>query len=139
LRRPLITALLLAVTVIAGAVPLRADPNDDAKRVERYHDRLLTIGSGSETSIWVFLRDGESLKGNIDYLNATEVGVRDEFGHLRPVPLKGIMQFTAQNRSMHVKTASSSVWHRAALQIWLHMNGVNFAGFAPPTDACALL
>jgi hypothetical protein len=139
LRHTLITALLLAVTVIAGSVPLRADPNDDAKRVERYHTRLLTIGSGSATSIWVFLRDGESLKGNIDYLNATEVGVRDEFGHLRPVPLKGIMQFTAQNRATHVKTASSSVWHRAALQIWLHMNGVNFAGFAPSLSAFRLL
>jgi hypothetical protein len=137
--RSFVTVLALAVIVLGGAESLRADPNDDAKRVERYHDRLLTIGSGTETSIWVFLRDGETLKGNIDYLNATEIGVRDEFGHLRPVPLKGIMEFTAQNRSTHVKTASSSVWHRAALQIWLHMNGVNFAGFAPPTDACALL
>jgi hypothetical protein len=139
LRRSFAIALALTAIVLAAAGPLRADPNDDAKRVERYHDRLLTIGNGSATSIWVFLRDGETLKGNIDYLNATEVGVRDEFGHLRPVPLKGIMEFTAQNRSTRAKAASSSLWRRAALQIWLHMNGVSFAGFAATVNAFRLL
>jgi len=125
-------ALLVLLFCYAGY--LYGDPVEDAKRVERFHDRLQTIGVGSSTSISVFLRDGEALKGTIDYLNATEVGIRDEFGHLRPVPLKGIVEFTAHNQDTHVKTASTNRWYRAARLFWRRMNGTGFDGLMSPLD-----
>lgn len=125
----------LLILIFCCVANLYGDPLEDAKRVERFHNRLQTIGTGSATSIWVFLRDGEALRGNIDYLNATEVGIRDEFGHLRPVPLKGIVDFTAQNRSTHVKTASTNRWRRAARLMWRHVYGPGFDGLASPLDA----
>ena len=129
----------LLVLVFCCASALYGDPIEDAKRAERFHDRLQTIGTGSATSISAFLRDGESLKGTIDYLNESEVGIRDEFGHLRPVPLKGIVDFTAHNQNTRVKTASTNRWRRAARVMWRHVYGPGFDGFMPPDDALALL
>lgn len=129
----------LIVLVLCSATFLYGDPVNDARRVELFHHRLETIGVGKMTSISMFLRDGETLKGHIDYLNATEIGIRDDFGHLRPVPLKGIVEFTAHNRSTRVKTASTNRWRRAARLVWRRVSGMGFDSLATPDDALALL
>jgi len=120
----------LAALVLSLATLVYADPTEEALRVQRYHDRLLQIGTGPKTSIWVFLRDGESMKGTIDYLNDTELGIRDEFGHRRPVLLKGIVEFTAHNQETGAKSASTNRFYRAARQWWRNVKGANFTGWA---------
>ena len=136
------TRLLAAILLFCccSVVKLYADPAaGEARRVQLYHDRLQTIGTGNVTAISVFLRDGEALKGTIDYLNPTEVGIRDEFGHLRPVPLKGIVEFTARNRKTGVKTASTNRWRRATRLLWRRVNGVGFDAFSSSFELAALL
>jgi hypothetical protein len=123
------TRLLAMLVLVGTAAVVFADPTEDALRAQRYHDRLQQVGSGPSTSIWVLLRDGESLKGTIEYLNATEVGIRDDFGHLRPVPLIGLVDFTARNQQTGVKAASTNRWRRAARLWWRRVNGANFDGW----------
>lgn len=134
---PRICALI--ALVFCCATYLYGDPADDARRIERFHNQLQTVGTGNATSIWVLLKDGESLKGTIDYLSPTEVGIRDQFGHLRPVPLKGIVEFTAQNQSTHVKAASTARWKHAARLFWRRLTRMGFDGLTQPHDAEALL
>ena len=127
----MIRTLATVVLVIACATFLYADPADDALRVQRYHDRLQQVGTGPDTSVWVFLRDGEELKGSIYYLSDTELGIRDDFGHRRPVLLKGIVEFTARNQHTGVKTASGAWWTRAARQWWRRVSGSNLNPWTP--------
>jgi len=123
--------LALVALVFCFATYLYGDPTqDEAKRVQLYHHRLETVGTGNATSLWVLLRDGETVKGTIDYLNPTEVGIRDAFGHLRPVPLRGIVQFTARNRRTGTRAASTNVLRRATRLLWYHMTGAAFAASA---------
>jgi hypothetical protein len=119
------------VLFLGCASLLYADPNEEALRVQRYHDRLEQVGTGPATSIWVLLRYGEELKGSIYYLNATEVGIRDEYGHRHPVLLKGLVEFTARNQKTGVKAASTNWWYRAARQWWRHVSGSTFSPWAP--------
>ena len=124
----------IAVTValvLACASFLYADPTDEALRVQRYHERLQQIGIGPATSIWVLLLDGEELKGTIYYLDDSELGIRDDFGHRRPVLLKGIVEFTAQNQHTHLKAASRNWWHRTARQWWRHVSGSTMSPWTP--------
>ena len=118
-----ICALLLC---LFSAGYLYAGPQEDAIRVARYHDRLQAVGVGGETSIRVLLRDGETLKGTIDYLHSNEVGIRDAFGDLRPVPLAGIVDFAAHNQVTGAKVASSNVLRRTAHLLLRHMSGTGF-------------
>jgi len=130
---------VLFTLVCCFATHLYGDPVDDARRVERFHARMEAVGTGNATCIWVLLRDGETVKGDIDYLNASEVGIRDEFGHLRPVPLKGIVQFTAHNQKTGARAASTNVWMRTARLLWHRMTGAGFDSLTSPPDAAALL
>ena len=125
----------LVALVFCLATYVYGDPNDDAKRVERFHQRLETVGTGSTTSIFVLLCDGETVKGTIEYLNANEVGIRDPFGHLRPVPLKGVVQFTAHNQKTGVKAASTNLWMRTARLLWHRMTGAGFEALSSPQEA----
>ncbi len=116
----------LVALVFCLATYVYGDPSDDAKRVERFHQRLENVGTGNTTSIFVLLCDGETVKGAIEYLNVSEVGIRDPFGHLRPVLLKGIVQFTARNQKTGAKAASTNVWMRTARMLWHRMTGAGF-------------
>jgi hypothetical protein len=129
----------LVALVFCLATYVYGDPTEEAKRVERFHRRLEIVGAGNTTSIFVLLYDGETVKGMIDYLNATEVGIRDPFGHMRPVPLKGIVQFTAHNQKSGAKAASTNVWMRTARLLWHRMTGAAFDALASPPDVAALL
>ena len=120
----------LVALVVCLATYVYGDPADDAKRVERFHQRLETVGAGSTTSIFVLLCDGETVKGTVEYLNDTEVGIRDPFGHMRPVLLKGVVQFTAHNQKTGVKAASTNVWMRTARLLWHRMTGAGFDALA---------
>lgn len=126
----MIRSFALAALVLAFATASYADPTEEALRVQRYHDRLQQVGTGPAASIWVFLRDGESLKGTIDYLNATELGIRDDFGHRRPVLLKGIVEFTAHNQKTGVKAASTNRLWRVARLWWRNVKGASFNAWA---------
>ncbi len=127
----MIRSFALAALILAFASALFADPTEDAQRVQRYHDRLQQVGTGPSTSVRVLLRHGESVKGSIEYLDATEMGIRDEFGHRRPVLLKGIVEFTARNQKTGVKTASTNRVWRAARLWWRNVKGsANFNGWA---------
>lgn len=128
-----ICAIVALVCCLATCV--YGDPIDDARRVERFHQRLETVGTGSATFVFVLLCDGETWQGTIDYLNATEVGIRSELGHLRPVPLKGIVQFTARNRKTGVKAASTNIWMRTVRLLWHRMTGAAFDSLAAPQQA----
>lgn len=120
------TRMLSTVFVLLACTTfLYADPTEEALRVQRYHDRLAQIGTGPATSIWVLLRDGEELKGAIYYLNASELGIRDEFGHRHHVLLKGIVEFTARNQGSGAKAASANWWYRTARQWWRRVSGSN--------------
>lgn len=128
----MIRSFALITLILGFAAALFADPTEEAQRVQRYHDRLQHVGTGATTTIWVLLRDGENLKGTIEYLNATEMGIRDEFGHNRPVLLKGIVEFTANNQKTGVRTASTNRWWRAARLWWRNVKGsANFNACAP--------
>ena len=129
------TRICVVITLVFWwATYLYGDPGEDAKRVELFHSRLQTIGIGNNTSIRVLLRDGETLRGMIDYLGATEVGIRDEFDHLRPVPLAGIVDFAARNETTGVRTASANRWRRATRLLWRRINGSGFDGLVPPGE-----
>ena len=128
----MIRSFALATLFFALATALFADPTEEAQRVQRYHDRLQQIGTGPSTSVWVLLRNGENVKGAIEYLDAAEMTIRDEFGHRRPVLLKGIVEFTAHNQETGVKSASTNRLWRAAKLWWRNVkNGVNFSDWAP--------
>jgi hypothetical protein len=118
----------LVALLCTCVTPLLAVPPDDTQRIAEYHARLERVGTGTDTSISVLLRDGESLKGTIDYLKDREVGIRDEFGHLRPVPLGGVREFEAHNNTTKVHTASSNRWWRTARLLWRRMNPSSFDG-----------
>jgi hypothetical protein len=126
-RRTNSRILTLCLLVLCGIYAF-ADPGDEAQRIADYHERLQRIGIGPATSINVLLRDGETLKGIIDYLKESEIGIRDEFGHLRPVPLGGIREFDARNNTTKLRTASSNWWWRTAKLLWRHMNPTSFDG-----------
>ncbi len=128
----MIRIVAIAVLVLACTSFLFADPGDEeALRVQRYHDRLEQVGLGPTTLIWVLLRDGENLKGVIYYLNDSELGIRDEFGHRHHVLLKGIVEFTARNQETGVKTASTNWWYRTARQWWRRVSGTNLNPWIP--------
>lgn len=129
----------LVALVLCLATYVYGDPGEDARRVERFHHRLETVGTGGTTSIFVLLCDGETVKGLIEYLNDSEIGIRDPFGHLRPVLLKGVVQFTARNRKTGARTASTNVWMRAARLLWHRMTGAGFDALTPPPRTAALL
>jgi len=114
------------VLILCCASYLFGGPMEDARRMQQVHDRLLTVGAGKTTEIWVFLRDHETLKGTIDYLNDTEVGIRDSYGDLRPVPLLGVIEFTASNETTGVKAESAGRFRRATHLWWRRMTGAYF-------------
>lgn len=122
--RRMLSALVL---LLCCATYLYGGPMEDARRMQQVHDRLLTVGVGKTTEIWVFLRDRETLKGSIDYLNDTEVGIRDSFGDLRPVPLMGVIEFTASNEKTGAKTESAGRFRRATHLWWLRVTGAYFS------------
>ena len=123
----LITRISALALVLCCASYLYAGPMEDARHMQQVHNRLLTVGVGKTTEIWVFLRDRETLKGTIDYLNDTEVGIRDSFGDLRPVPLMGVVEFTASNEKTGVKTESAGRFRRATHLWWLRVTGAYFS------------
>ena len=125
----------LVALIFCLATFMYGDPNDDAKRVERFHQRLEAVGTGSTTSLFVLLCDGETVKGTIEYLNVNEVGIRDPFGHLRPVLLKGVVQFTARNQQTGAKAASTNVWMRTARLLWHRMTGAGFEALTAAQEA----
>ena len=124
ITRTRISALVL---VLCCATYLYAGPMEDARRMQQVHDRLLAVGVGKTTEIWVFLRDRETLKGSIDYLNDTEVGIRDSYGDLRPVPLMGVLEFTASNETTGAKAESASRFRRATHLWWLRVTATYFS------------
>jgi hypothetical protein len=121
------TRISVLILFLSCATCLYGGPMEDAQRMQQCHDRLLTIGVGKTTEIWVYLRDRETLKGSIDYLNDTEVGIRDSYGDLRPVPLMGVMEFTASNQTTGAKAESAGRFRRATHMWWRRVSHAYFS------------